>query len=297
MHILITGGTGFIGSKLSNYLLNKGHIITILSRNLAKRDLIDKSINIITNLSAITHDVDVIINLAGQPLNSKRWNDKVKQDIYNSRINITQSLINFIKDTPNKPKLLISGSAIGYYGSSNDKVFVESSEPVELGFNHQLCKDWEHTAMQAQEYGVKVCLLRIGLVLGKGGGLIKEMLLPFKLGLGAQIGDGGQWMSWIHIEDMISAIDFIINNSNSEGVFNFTSPENVTNREFTKKFAAALKRPSFLKLPRFIVNIIFGEVGEELLLKGQRVVPQKLIEAGYQFKFAKLESALKDIVN
>jgi uncharacterized protein (TIGR01777 family) len=296
MHILIAGGTGFIGTQISKHFANLGHHITILTRGIHKVNNVSESVNFITELDNTASSYDVIINLAGESLNKNRWNEKVKRDIYQSRIQTTQKIINYIKIAGVKPKLLISGSAIGFYGSSVDKIFKESSESADKGFSHNLCRDWEKIAEEASLYGVRVCLIRTGIVLEKDGGALKEMLTPFKLGLGAQLGNGKQWMSWIHMDDVVIAIEYLINHADLQGAFNLTAPEPVTNKVFTHELAKVLKRPSILVLPNFIVKMMFGEMAEFLLLNGQKVIPEKLIKAGYPFKFSKLEKALKDIL-
>ncbi len=296
MHILITGGTGFIGKQISRHFTNIGHQVTILTRNVHKVNQGLESVNYITVLDNIVSPYDVIINLAGESLNKNRWNEKVKNDIYQSRIQTTQKIINYIKTAEVKPQLLISGSAIGFYGSSTDQIFKEDSEPADKGFTHNLCQNWEKIAQEASQHGVRVCLIRTGIVLGKDGGALEKMLTPFKLGLGAQLGNGKQWMSWIHMDDVVMALVYLMNHANLNGAFNLTAPEPVTNKVFTHELAKTLKRPSILVLPNFIVKMMFGEMAEFLLLKGQKVIPEKLLNAGYSFKFDKLANALKDIL-
>lgn len=295
MHILITGGTGFIGSALCKHLGNLGFRVSILTRKLTYETNLKQSVDFIADLNNTNQYYDVIINLAGEPLNKRRWNEKVKQEIYDSRINTTKQVINLIEKSSIKPKLLISGSAIGYYDSDPDKTFTEESTPANTGFTHKLCSDWEQTALQATQFGVRVCLIRTGIVLGKNGGALKEMMTPFKFGFGAILGNGEQWMSWIHMQDIIEAIMFLINNDTLNGVFNFTAPTPVTNKEFSKQLARSLKRPCFLRLPNIIVKLMFGEMGETLLLNGQKVIPDKLIKAGYKFKFQNLTMALENL--
>lgn len=296
MHILITGGTGFIGSKLSKYYLSKGFRVSILTRDPEKIRLNSKSVSYISLLNDFNEKYDIIINLAGEPLDKNRWNEEVKKQIYDSRIQTTQKVIEYLKKSGHTTQLLITGSAIGYYGSSLTQIFDEDTSPADSNFPHQLCADWEKTGLQATQYGVRVCVIRTGIVLGKDQGALSKMLIPFKFGLGAQLGDGSQWMSWIHIDDMVEAIDFLVNHQELSGVFNLTAPEAVTNRQFTNQLAHTLNRPRFLTFPAALVKILFGEMGEDLLLKGQRVTPKKLLQTGYQFKFLSLGKALEDVL-
>jgi len=296
MKILIVGGSGFIGSALCEYFSKQSKDVSILSRNPNKPKYLPSPVKVITELNSANSSFDVIINLAGLPLNKKRWNDRVKQEIYDSRIQTTAKIIDYIKQADQKPSLLISGSAIGFYGSHEEIIFSEETPPADNGFTHKLCDNWEQTALKAAEYNVRVCLMRTGIVLGENGGALKEMLPPFRLGLGSTLGSGKQWMSWIHMDDVIGAIDFLINHKNLTGAFNFTSPNSVTNAEFSEILAKILHRPCFLSMPELMVKLLFGEMGEILLLKGQNVIPRKLLESGYKFKFPKLQEALTNIL-
>lgn len=298
MKILITGGTGLIGSTIALALIeeNPNICITILTRNnLLVGKTSNSQIKYIDDFGNIDKDYNVIINLAGEPINKGRWTDSKKARILSSRMDITKKLIEYISKLEKKPELLISGSAIGFYGSHQSQIFTEDSKAVDNGFTHQLCKTWENIANEAKDFGVRVVNLRTGIVLAKSGGILKEMLLPFKLGLGCKISDGGAWMSWIHIKDLCNIIMYIINNKNIEGPVNCSSPNPVQNREFSKSLAKALSRPMFLTMPSFIVKIIFGEMGETLLLNGQRVLPNKIIKAGYSFEFDNLKKALDNL--
>ncbi len=292
MHILISGGTGFIGSQLCKHFLGTGNKISVLTRDISQKTKLPASVRLISELTESDEPYDAIINLAGEPLFKKRWNDKFKETLKNSRISTTQKIIDYIKSAKIKPQVLISGSAVGYYGNSADKIFTENSAPEARGFGHELCRDWEAVAMQAKEIGVRVCISRTGIVFGKNGGALKQMLTPFKLGLGAVLGNGEQWTSWIHMDDMVSAMDFLIQHPELSGPFNLTAPNPVTNKTLTKTLANTLHRPTFLKFPKVFVKILFGEMGEELLLAGQNVIPEKLIKAGFEFKYTSLEPAL-----
>lgn len=294
MHILITGGTGFIGSHLCEHFLHQAHQVSVLTRSISSKSKLSPEVHLITELNE-NAAYDVIINLAGEPLFHHRWNEKLKKILKDSRVETTQKIIDYIKFAKIKPKLLISGSAVGFYGNSLNTIFTENSPAENTGFAHELCRDWEATAMQANQYGVRVCISRTGIVLGKNGGAIKQMQAPTKFGLGAILGDGQQWTSWIHMSDILGAMDFLIQHPELNGPFNLTAPNPVTNKTLTKTLAKILHRPSFLKIPAPIVKILFGEMGEELLLASQNVLPEKLTKAGYVFKYTSLEPALKSL--
>ena len=299
MHILITGGTGFIGSHLCRHFLRQGqnNQVTVLTRNVQQKLVPPLPVRLIDSLDESELPYDLIINLAGAPLNKHRWNKKIKQTLYDSRLNTTQKIAQYIQTASIKPKLLISGSAIGFYGSSQSAVFIESSPPADTGFTHHLCDDWEKAAMAVSSYGTRVCTIRTGVVLGKGGGLLAAVSSAYKWGLGAQLGSGTQWLSWIHMDDLIGMIDHLIHDPTLEGPFNLTSAHPSTNAVFTQTLAKTLNRPCFLTLPAIFVRLIFGEMGETLLLQGQKVIPDKLIKAGYVFKFPYLDKALENILS
>ena len=297
MKILITGGTGFIGSTLIRRLLSQAHQITVLSRNAEKvREKFSDSVTALTDLQPLTSsdNFDIIINLAGAPIFDKRWTAKQKKVIRDSRIELTRKLIQVIANMQQKPQLLISGSAIGYYGNQGDTRLTEQSNSV-ADFSQQLCADWEQAALQAEVHGVRVCLIRTGLVLGKGGGLLQRMLLPFKLGLGGRIGNGQQWMSWIHLQDWITIAETMINDQGMSGAYNATAVNPVTNQEFSSTLAESLNRPAFLPLPAFVLQTLLGEMSE-LVLGSQRVLPERLVEQGFQFQFTLLPHAFTDIL-
>ena len=284
LHILIVGGTGFIGSYLAKGLCDRA-LVSVMGRGDHFQDF---------------EIPDVIINLAGEPLGKRRWNEKVKKQIYDSRIQTTAKINAYIQTLFKKPKLFLSGSAIGIYGNSLDLVFTEDTpiSPKDFSkwdFSQKLVHDWEEEAIKASQFGVRVCLLRTGIVLGKNGGALQQMLPPFRLGLGAVLGTGEQWMSWVHMEDILGAIGFLIDHE-IEGPVNLTAPTPVRNQEFSKQIASTLNRPLFFKLPQFLVRSLFGEMADSLLLKGQNVVPHKLKELGYHFKFDTLKSALDDLL-
>ncbi len=295
MNILISGGTGFIGTALCSRLLEDKHDIVVLSRH---PEAIKSPVKGIADLEQLEDDAafDIVINLAGEPIANKRWSEQQKQRIVDSRLGITQQLITYLQKTTHKPELLISGSAIGYYGIAETNGFIDEKASGDDSFSSQLCQQWEATALQAETLGIRTCLLRTGIVLGKDGGALSKMLFPFKMGLGGRIGEGKQWMPWIHLDDLLSIILYCIDHKSITGAINGTAPNPVTNQEFTKTLGKVLKRPTLFPLPVIVVKLLMGQMGEELLLAGNRVLPIKISEAGYQFQYEKLEGALLSVV-
>lgn len=294
--ILVTGGSGFIGRHFCQAATRLGMQLCVLTRNpVAAAQRLPDSVRLIKRLSELEVDYTptIILNLAGEPLADGRWTHRRKQKFYDSRINTTDSLFDFFASRDSVPKLVISGSAIGYYGPGEQAM--DENGLVVDGFSHQLCRTWENSAQRFESLGCRVCYLRTGVVLGEEGALAR-MLPAFKLGLGGPIGSGKQWMSWIHIEDMVAIIFHCINDPQIQGAVNATAPNPVTNRDFSATLAAALRRPDYLAMPAIMVKILFGEMGEELLLQGQKVVPTKVLASGYEFKFANLKAALKNIL-
>ena len=293
MRVLITGGSGFIGQALTRALLARGDLVVILSRT-PERVSPRPGLECLSSLEQIKGRVDAVVNLAGAPIIDRRWTDKRKRLLLDSRLQTTRELVRWIGHQAVPPAVLVSGSAIGYYGSHQDEVLDETAA-VAPGFPHQLCREWEQEALQAMTAGVRVCLVRTGVVLGQGGALAK-MLPAFRLGLGGPIGNGQQWMSWVHLDDEVGAILYLLDNPALQGPFNLTAPEPVTNEVFSKTLAQVLGRPAFMRVPAVMMRLILGEASE-LLLEGQRVVPAHLNTAGYDFKYPNLEEALKSILN
>lgn len=297
MKILITGGTGFIGQSLCPALVSKGHSITVLSRYPNKvSSIFGDQIEQINSISLLSDEdqFDAIFNFSGAPIFAKRWSDERKQVLMQSRINITQQLVEFIARAKTKPSVLLSGSAIGYYGDQGDTLLEETASGHD-DFGHQLCADWERTAEKAKEHGVRVCLLRTGLVIGKNGGFLQPMILPFKLGLGGKLGSGAQWMPWIHMDDYVAICQTLLDNSELEGVFNLTAPNPVTNSEFTRALAKQLNRPAFLTTPGWALKLLLGEMSQ-LLLGSQRVIPKHILDSGFRFKYPNLDGALENVL-
>ncbi len=297
MHIFITGGTGLIGRHLIPALLRDASTkITVLTRDATKaKASLPDNVALVTSLDDTLDfdDVDAVINLAGEPIADKRWSETQKTRISESRWQITQQLTDKINAAEQPPATFISGSAIGYYGRQGDKLVTEAFTEVHREFTHTVCEQWERIALQASQKS-RVCLLRTGVVLSRDGGALSKMRLPFSLGLGGRIGDGNQYMSWIHINDMVAAILFLLKHKNCEGAYNLTAPTPVTNSEFVKAYAASLGRPAIFPMPALALKLLMGEAAD-LLLTGQRVVPQKLQDAGFQFTFSDVRSAFADI--
>ena len=297
MKLLITGGTGFIGRRLCRSLVERGHTLTVLTRDPARAaGILDDSIELITDLDRLDggRRFDAIINLSGEPIFGGRWTERRKRILLDSRVGVTAKLVDFVGRSEQKPELLISGSAVGYYGDQGDQPLDEGAAGRDE-FSHQLCREWEEEAAKVRQYGVRLCLLRTGLVLGRGGGFLQPMLLPFRLGLGGRIGSGEQWMSWVHMDDYLAMIHRLLEDDTLEGVFNATAPNPVTNREFTETLARVLRRPALLPAPAWLLKPILGE-RSRLLLGGQRALPARFEQAGFHFRYPHLEPALRQVV-
>ncbi|MCK9605839.1 MAG: TIGR01777 family oxidoreductase [Methylomonas sp.] len=295
--ILITGGTGFLGSALTYKWLQENQPVTIFSRSADKvQRAFHHQVPAITRIEDLpdASSYKAVINLAGAGIFDQRWNDARKQVLRKSRIDFTRQLVNWINSSNSPPDVLISGSAIGFYGDQGDELLTEQSLP-RVDFSQQLCADWEQSALQAEASGTRVCLIRTGLVLGQGGGLLKRMLLPFRLGLGGRLGQGGQWMSWVHLQDWLEIAQAMIGNPNMRGPYNATAPIPVTNREFSENLAGVLNRPLLLPMPEFALKLLLGEMAA-LVLGSQRVIPQRLLDKGYSFQFTQLDSALRNLL-
>lgn len=295
--ILITGGTGFLGSALAFDLLNSQQSVVVFSR---QADTVARVFG--DQVQAITH-IDqlpdagrfkAIINLAGAGIFDQRWSESRKAVLRESRINLTKQLVDWIMQSKQKPEVLISGSAIGVYGDHGDEILDENTLAVS-DFSQQLCADWESAALMAHSGGVRVCLIRTGLVLGQGGGLLKRMLLPFRFGLGGKLGNGQQWMSWIHLQDWLAIVKLMLEDAGMQGAYNATAPSPVTNQAFSAGLAEVLNRPMLLPMPAFLLRLLLGEMAD-LLLGSQRVLPQRLLKQGFQFKFSQLDPALRNLL-
>ncbi|MDO8811541.1 MAG: TIGR01777 family oxidoreductase [Gallionella sp.] len=293
MRIFMTGGTGLIGRHLCRVLLAEGHELTVLSRNPASvQAKCGAGVHALASL-AEWHPAlsfDAVINLAGEPIIDKRWSVRRKQMLWGSRVTLTEELVRRIAAAERKPSVLLSGSAVGYYGNCGNLIMDEMADAGE-GFAAELCKAWEDAARIVESIGVRTCLLRTAPVLSNDGGMLGRMLLPFKLGLGARMGDGKQWMSWVHIEDYAAMVLKLLHDPNTAGPYNMAAPNPVTNAEFT----AALHRPAFFVAPAALLKLAMGE-SASLLLEGQRVLPRKMEAVHYRFIFPTLAEALRDLI-
>lgn len=294
-HVLITGGTGFIGTALTLRLLNLDVQVSVLTRNRnLAREHFSNQIKVFESLEEIgpENPPDVIVNLAGKNLGEERWNKKVKRQLVDSRVGITQKVIDYIAGAEQKPSLLVSGSAVGYYGARADEELTEESEAADE-FQSVLCRRWEETALQAQDYGVRVCISRTGVVMGRGGGALSGLVPMFRKGLGAVAGNGKQWISWIHMHDLLNMFLRFMQEAELSGPFNNTSPRPVTNREFSRTIGRIMKRPVFLRVPGWAMQLMYGEMAH-LYLTGQRVIPARHQQAGFDYRYPDIDTALQE---
>jgi uncharacterized protein (TIGR01777 family) len=297
MNILLTGGTGFIGTQLTERLVNEGHRVTLIGRSGVGEMTFPEGVRFIqgnTMIEGAWQDAvsknEVIINLAGESIFT-RWNDKTKKLIYDSRILTTRNIVNAIE---HDNVILFNASAVGYYGPRHDEEVTEEDANGD-DFLSMVCQDWEKEALKAEAKGVRVIIPRFGIVLGKGGGAISQMVPMFKKYLGGPLGSGKQWSPWIHMEDVIRAFLFLLEKPSVEGPVNFCAPNPVRNSELTRALGEILNKPAFMPAPAFMVRLALGEFAD-ILLTGQRVIPKKLQENGFQFKFPEVKGALRDIL-
>jgi uncharacterized protein len=297
VNITVTGASGLIGRRLLKNFGSAGHGLVVLSRHAGT--------NLPPGVGLTPWDpmkgpppedglrnADVVVHLAGEPV-AQRWSDTAKQRIKESRVTGTRNLVQGLAAMRNKPKALICASAVGYYGSRGDEMLRESAAPAS-GFLPEVCVAWEQEALAAEALGIRVVRIRIGIVLDARGGALKQMLPPFRMGAGGKLGDGRQWMSWIHLADLASLFQYAVENPVS-GVFNGVAPNAVSNADFTRELAKALHRPAIFPVPVFALKLLFGEMSE-ILLASQRVVPAAAQSAGFTFRFPELGGALKDLL-
>ena len=294
--ILLTGATGFVGDALLPALLNDGHSLICLTRDpnkAAKRfSTIAASIQWISDVEQVTAMPECVINLSGEGIADSRWTDRRKRVLRASRIAVTDALVKHFNSLPGEPSVVISGSAVGYYGPQTQEV-TEDHAPG-WDFAARLCADWEASIDRLETDQTKVYKLRIGVVLGRPGGFLGRMEFPFKLGLGGPLGNGRQQFSWIHRDDLVAMIRWLTSGTPDAGAYNATSPYPVSNQEFTQTFGRVLKRPTVLRVPEFPMRMVLGELAD-LLFQGQAVIPKRALDQGFQFDHPDLEEALEHL--
>lgn len=301
MNVFVTGGTGFIGSEISQRLIEEGHQVTVLTRKSSKaRRALPENVNVVegdpTREGEWQQEVarhDAVVNLAGASI-FNRWSEKYKQIMWDSRILTTRNIVNALETNEGRCHLL-NASAVGYYGFHEDEALDESS-PGGSGFLADLTQEWEKTALQSQKFNTRVVLCRFGIVLGENGGAMAKLIPLFKYNLGSPLGSGKQWFSWIHKQDLINALVFLLNNKDIEGPVNCTSPNPVRNEELTRTLAEVMGKHLIMpSVPQFILKIVMGDFADTVV-KGQRVIPKKLQDNGFEFQYPDIKEALKDIV-
>ena len=292
MKILISGSHGLVGTALIKSLETDGHEIFRLVRHYPNSEAeIEWSPDRYSIALAMIEGFDAVVNLAGESIAEGRWTDEKKRRIRESRVKGTKLLGDALANLTKRPKTFICASAIGYYGNRGDELLTESSAPGD-DFLAAVCVEWEKASALATEKGIRVVNARFGVILDAKGGALAKMLPPFRMGIGGKIGSGKQWMSWIALDDVVGALNFALTNETLKGPVNFVAPNPVRNAEFTKTLGKVLSRPTLFPIPAFGVRLLFGEMGEALLLGGQCVEPERLKSSGYQFQYSQLQTAL-----
>lgn len=298
MRILLTGGTGLIGQALCRYWQQQGHELWVWSRQPQQVASLCSGARGIAQLQSLeaSGPLDAVINLAGTPIAERIWSTERRHLLWRSRVELTRRLVDWMGQQTTPARVFISGSAVGWYGDRGEEWLTESSEPGHADFGSQLCVAWEQEAERARQWGVRVALLRTAPVLAPQGGMLARLLIPFRLGLGGRLGNGQQWMPWIHLSDQVALIDHLLHQNNCSGPFNACAPEPVRNIEFTQTLAHALHRPALLPVPAWALRLGLGEMSV-LLLGGQRLVPQRTQEAGFRWSYPDLSLALADLLH
>ena len=293
MRILITGGTGFIGQALCPRLAAAGHEVVLLSRQ-ARPRLPEGAATSVTRLDALdAGEFGGVINLAGEPIGDGRWTPARRKLLLDSRIETTSRLVEWMQRAKRLPGVLVSASAVGYYGEQGEREITEDTPPTP-GFTHDLCAAWEREAARAAALGVRLCIPRIGVVLDRDGGALAKMLPAFRMGAGGRLGSGQHWFPWIHREDMAAILQWLLETPAASGAYNASAPNPVTNEAFTRALGRALGRPTVLPMPAAALKLLFGEMSE-LLLVSDRMVPRRLLQEGFRFRYPDLDGALAAI--
>lgn len=294
MHVLVTGGTGFIGRALSLRLLSRRHQVTVLTRDPPRAQGLLPAATCVDSLFDIQTPVDAVFNLAGENLSAGRWTPARKVLFRSSRIDLTHKLVSWMGGLDSRPEVLINGSAIGYYASDDSAMLTEASPPGR-DFAARLCQDWEAQAMRAAELGIRVCCVRTGVVLGPHGGALRAMLPAFRLGIGGPMGNGQQFMSWIDLEDHINLMLWLFDHKTLSGAYNATAPSPIRNADFARSLGSALHRPALLRMPSPALKLLFGEMST-LMLGSQRVMPERALQAGFTFSYPDLAASLAHVL-
>ncbi|HKP45567.1 MAG TPA: TIGR01777 family oxidoreductase [Pyrinomonadaceae bacterium] len=295
MKILISGSHGLVGTALIEALERESHDVFRLVRYAPGDHEVEWSPDRYSIALAQLEGFDAVVHLAGESIAEGRWTEEKKQKIRDSRVRGTRLLGDALANLAHPPKSFICASAIGFYGNRGDELLTEASAPGD-DFLSQVCTEWEDAAALAKQKGIRVVNCRFGIILDKKGGALKKMLPPFRMGVGGKIGSGKQWMSWIALDDVVGALQFALGHQSLDGPVNFVAPSPVRNSEFTKALGRALSRPTLFPIPAFAVRLVFGEMGEALLLGSQRVQPMRLNDSGYSFKYPELDAAFKHIL-
>lgn len=293
MRCLITGGTGFVGQALCPRLASAGHEVVILTRQSTPR-MPPGARRAVTRLDELdAGSFDAVINLAGAPIGDARWTESRKRLLLDSRVDTTARLVEWMGRVARPPQALVSASAVGYYGEQGDRPISEDTPPTP-GFTHDLCAAWEREAQKAGALGVRVCVMRIGVVLDRDGGALTKMLPAFRLGAGGRLGAGRHYFPWIHRDDVVSVCQWLLENPRARGAYNVGAPNPVTNAQFTRALGRALGRPTVLPMPEAALKLLFGEMSQ-LLLASDRMLPSRLLQEGFEFRYPELDGALAAI--
>jgi uncharacterized protein (TIGR01777 family) len=304
MKVIITGATGFIGRALCRKLLEAGYHVVALSRNAdGGRKILGGGVVVkewdgksSRGWKELANGAYAIINLAGENISTGRWTQKKKQRILRSRLDAGKAVVEAVAEAQEKPRVVIQSSGIGYYGSTSDQMVDESSLPGK-GFLVDVAQEWEASTKKVESWDIRHVVIRTGVVLGREGGALPRLLTPFRFFVGGPLGSGKQWLPWIHLEDEVGAIRYLMEKEDLSGPFNLCAPEPVVMKHFCRTLGKVMGRPSWLPIPEFMLHLLFGQIAKEVLLSGQRAVPRRIIEDGYQFKYSSLRPALQEILS